>query len=516
MRRQVVNALLLTIVVLGLAIWIDFFPGSFQQLTGRNVEPRLGLDLRGGSQIFLKPRDGTATNDELEVAAGVIERRVNGLGVSEAVVQTSDNSIIVELPGVTNAAEASASLQGAGNLEFIDPKGQYLPDGTEVCTTATPRYPPKQQSALGDTSVSAPGVEGDGGRPITPTNGLSATTSLSSTPTLSSTAAISATTPVTETEKECTAADQYTTLARGTDLDTGQVSLTTDQRGLPAVSFKFNGDSANQIATFTAQNVGSYMSIVLDNRVISSPVINGALPGEGIITMGQGQRAEQDAAAKDLLVKLKYGALPITLVEDSNRTVSATLGDDSVKASLIAGIVGLIIVALFMLLFYRLPGLLADIALLIYTAIAFALYNLIPVTLTLPGIAGFILSIGLAVDANVLIFARIKEELHRGRSLDRAVEDGFRHAWPSIRDSNAATLITCFILYFMGSSFGVSIIQGFALTLALGILVSLFTAITVTRLLLRLTIDFGMNHPRWFDVQHSAVELSANATEESA
>ncbi len=182
----------------------------------------------------------------------------------------------------------------------------------------------------------------------------------------------------------------------------------------------------------------------------------------------------------------------------SSRSVSATLGQDSIYASLIAGIVGLSAVALFMLVYYRLPGLLADIALIIYALISFALYRFIPITLTLAGIAGFILSIGLAVDANVLIFARLKEELRRGRPLAVAVEQGFEHAWPSIRDSNASTLITSMILYWFGSNFGVSIIKGFALTLALGILVSLFTAIVITRTFLRLVVRSGRFNNPWF------------------
>ncbi|MBP8251356.1 MAG: protein translocase subunit SecD [Herpetosiphon sp.] len=484
-----------------LAVWIDFFPKSFQKITKRNVDTRYGLDLRGGAQIFLRPADANVENlkEKLQIAAGVIERRVNGLGVSEAVVQVvNDDSIVVELPDVKNPEEARQALQGAGNLEFIDPRGQFLADGMEVCTTITPRYPISQPVTSGET-----GIQG--------TNRISATNGISATNQLSPTNDLGTTNPVTQTEKPCT--DPFTTIAKGTDLDTGVIALSTDQAGRPAVFFKFNAgsESASQIATFTAQNIGKPMSIVVDNRVISSPQINGSLPGEGIITMGGNQsRATQESQAKVLLNQLKYGALPVTLVEDSNRTISATLGEDSIRASLIAGIIGLIVVMVFMVAYYRLPGLLADIALIIYTLIAFAVYKLIPVTLTLPGIAGFILSIGLAVDANVLIFARIKEELHRGRSLDRAIEDGFTHAWPSIRDSNASTLITSFILYVLGNSFGVSIIQGFALTLALGIIVSLFTAITVSRMLLRMTVDFGVSNPRWFGVnpEHDA-ELAA-------
>lgn len=497
MRRQVFNALLLTIVVVAFAVWIDLFPKSFQSVFKRDVSTRLGLDLQGGSQIFLKPRDGeTPTKEQMEVAAGVIERRVNGLGVSEAVVQLAgSNNIIVELPGIKNAAEASAALEGAGNLEFIDPRGEFLPDGTPVCTTETPRYPAEK--------ISSPTTIGPNGAAITSTNGLSSTAGLSGTNPLSPTSDLGATTPVTATERVCD--NPYPTIAKGADLNTSQVSLSADEAGRPAVRFVFGGASASQISSFTSQNIGRPMSIVVDNRVISSPQVNGALPGEGIITFGSNQpRSEQESEARVLLNQLKYGALPITLVQDSNRTISATLGNDSIRASQIAGALGLIVVMLFMLLFYRLPGLIADVALLVYTAIAFAIYKLVPVTLTLPGIAGFILSIGLAVDANVLIFARIKEELQRGRSLARAVEDGFEHAWPSIRDSNASTLITSFILYVLGNSFGVSIIQGFALTLALGIIVSLFTAITVSRMLLRLLIDLGVTSPRWFGVERNA------------
>jgi preprotein translocase subunit SecD len=234
------------------------------------------------------------------------------------------------------------------------------------------------------------------------------------------------------------------------------------------------------------------MCIVLDNRVQSCPVIQSALVnGSGEITTA----TQQDA--QNIYTQLKFGALPVSFDVESNRTVSATLGQDSVSVSIVAGTVGLVVVALFMILHYRLPGLLATLALLIYTAITFAFYRLIPITLTLAGIAGFILSIGVAVDANVLIFARLKEELRRGRSLRTAVEAGFAEAWPAIRDSNASTLITSVILYVFGSSFGVSIIKGFALTLGLGIIISLFTAITVTRTFLRLIVPLRLAQNPW-------------------
>jgi preprotein translocase subunit SecD len=213
--------------------------------------------------------------------------------------------------------------------------------------------------------------------------------------------------------------------------------------------------------------------------------------GSGIITTNN--TADRDR----IFNQLKFGALPVALQVETSRRVSATLGKDSVQASRIAGGVGLTMVALFMLFFYRLPGLLAVVALMIYIALSFAIYRFIPITLTLAGIAGFILSIGLAVDANVLIFARLKEELRRKRDLRTAVEDSFTEAWPAIRDSSVSTLITSMILYIFGNSFGVSIIKGFALTLGLGMTLSLFTAVVVTRTFLHLVLPLSFARNPW-------------------
>jgi preprotein translocase subunit SecD len=180
--------------------------------------------------------------------------------------------------------------------------------------------------------------------------------------------------------------------------------------------------------------------------------------------------------------------------------IGPSLGQDSLNKSITAGILAFIAIALLMAIYYRFPGILADIALIIYIAISFAIFKLIPVTLTLPGIAGFVLSIGMAVDANVLIFERLKEELRAGRVLNQAIDLGWKRAWLSIRDSNVSTLITCVILFWYGSAFGASIVKGFALTLALGVLVSMFTAVVVTRSFLHLALDqikFA-EHPKWF------------------
>jgi preprotein translocase subunit SecD len=190
-----------------------------------------------------------------------------------------------------------------------------------------------------------------------------------------------------------------------------------------------------------------------------------------------------------LAVQMRYGALPIPLQVVDVRTIGASLGQDSVDSSLRAGIIGMAMVLLFMLVIYRLPGLLASLALIFYITLNLTVYKLIPVTLTLPGIAGFLLSIGMAVDANILIFERMKEELRSGRSLRLAVEVGFSRAWPAIRDGNFSTLISCAVLYWFGNNFGASIVKGFAITLALGVLLSMFTAVFVTRTFMRLFLS---------------------------
>jgi preprotein translocase subunit SecD len=471
-RSREATFLVLILIVSALALWIDFAPDNLW--LGRDVRTRLGLDLQGGTQVLLKAQRAVTT-DEMQTALGVIDRRVNGLGVSEALVQRSGSDrIVVELPGVRNPEDAIRTLQGAGQLEFIDSQGQYLNVGTLVRTSINPNPTAPRPTAT-----------------PTPTS----TTSLTGTESLSSTQSLTATQDITSTQT--ITGPIYPSITNGRDLDTSQVQPTFGNRQTPgqnqfAVSFAFTGESATRLAEFSSQNVNKPMCIVLDNRVQSCPVIQSALVnGSGQITTSTRDEAQ------NIYTQLKFGALPVSFDVESNRTVSATLGQDSVDLSIVAGLVGLVVVALFMLLYYRLPGLLATIALLIYTAIVFAFYKLIPITLTLPGIAGFILSIGLAVDANVLIFARLKEELRRGRSLRTAVEAGFNEAWPAIRDSNASTLITSIILYFFGNSFGVSIIKGFALTLALGILISMFTAIVVTRTFLRLIVPLRLAQNPW-------------------
>ncbi len=469
MRNREAISLVLILIVAAMALWIDFAPGN--NWLGRDVNIRLGLDLQGGTQVLLKA-ESAADRDTMQVAKGVIERRVNGLGVSEAVVQLSGTDrIIVELPGVKDPAQAVETLRGTGRLEFVDTKGEFLQTGSVIRTTGNPN-----PSALLNAPTTIP-------QPTTPVDPNAAAPTVVPT-TVPDTRTIDPSIPI------------YENITDGIDLDTRSVQPRFGQgqtvSAQYAVSFAFTGQSASRLETFTSQNIQKPMCIVLDNVVFSCPVVQAALiGGSGEITTSTRADAER------IFNQLKYGALPIALQVESSRTVSATLGQNSVDASVRAGVIGVAVVALFMMFYYRLPGVLATLALALYAAISFAIYKLIPVTLTLPGIAGFILSVGIAVDANVLIFARLRDELRHGRSLRTAVEAGFAEAWPAIRDSSAATMITSVILFIFGNSFGVSLIIGFALTLGLGILLSLFTAVVVTRTLLRLIIPLSVAQNPW-------------------
>jgi preprotein translocase subunit SecD len=263
----------------------------------------------------------------------------------------------------------------------------------------------------------------------------------------------------------------------------------------PIVEFEFNDRGAQIFGDLTTRLAGSstQIAVLLDKETITAPVVKSPITGgrgyiEGNFTL---------ESARNLVIQLNAGALPVPVSIQKQQDVDATLGADSIRKSIVAGEIGLGIVMLFMLVHYRLPGLLADAALLIYALVTMAVFKLIPVTLTLAGIAAFILSIGMAVDANILIFERMREELRAGRTLNAAIEAGFSRAWTSIRDSNISTIITCLILYWFGSNFGASLVMGFALTLLVGVVISLFTAITVTRTFLRLVLRTGLARNAW-------------------
>ncbi len=461
---------LIFIIVLGLmAGWVAL-PGSNFDIAGfRAAHPvREGLDLQGGLQVVLqaKPVAGqTLDGETLEGTRQTLERRVNGLGVSEPLIQTrGSDQIIIELPGIENPQDAIQILQQTALLEIIDPQGQYLPQGTLVNTTLGPAEDATGSSAA--TPAASPAAAGS----ATPVAGIQSPSG-----------------PV------------YETIISGADLKDAYV--TTGATGMnQVVGFELQGDASSKFFQYTSSHLGQPMSIVIDKQVISSPSINGAISSQGII------EGVPPTEVENMVIQLKAGALGVPLEVVQSRTVGPTLGRDSLDKSIFAGVVGLAIVALFMILYYRLPGVVSVVALLIYTAITFAIFKVVPITLTLAGIAGFILSIGMAVDANVLIFSRTKEDLRNGKTLSQAVESGFTHAWPSIRDSNITTMITTFILYLFGSYTGTSIITGFALTLFIGVVVSMFTAITVTRTLLRVVVAAGLtNESWWFGARHAAV-----------
>lgn len=489
MAQRNIYLLAFIIFIALVALWVDMpdNPGIHIDFAGiridRDIKVHEGLDLQGGLQVVLQAKespDTPVTRDTMAAAQGVIENRVNALGVTEPLIQSQgSNRIIVELPGIKNPEEAIATLGRTGLLEFIDAGDTWLPEGTIVRTTLD--QPITQTAGLpapAPTVTAMPAVSPT--QVATPAAGLPA-----STPTVTGTATVTPTQETTPTVKV------YTTIMTGRHLKSAEVGF--DQLGKPNIHFTLKDDGPKIFADFTSKNVGRYLAIALDKRVISCPVIKSPITdGSGVI---EGNFTID--AARNLVVILKYGALPVPLEVIENRTVGPTLGQDSVQKSIVAGQVGLLLVILFMLLYYRLPGLLADVALGIYAAVVFALFKLIPVTLTLPGIAGFILSIGMAVDANILIFERMKEEMRAGKTLGAAIEAGFARAWTSIRDSNVSTLITCAILFWFGMYFGASIIKGFALTLSIGVLVSMFTAITVTRTFLRLIVNTEYAKNRW-------------------
>ena len=462
MYGRMARWLLVILIVLALDLWINWPGTSFLQIGtwSRDVRIRQGLDLQGGLQVLLEadvPDNVVVTTSDMQTVRTVIENRVNGLGVTEPIVQVSGTRrILVELPGFEKTEDAIALIKETGLLEFVNAGSTRLLEGAQVMTDA--------RAGLAQAE-----------------------------PTPSATAATEGLTPTTAPTPSETV---YHTVMTGAALDT--VGVGTDSLGSPSIDFKLTSEGSKVFGEYTTANIGTYLAIVLDGQVISSPVIKNA------ITDGQGQISGNFTieSANQLAVQLRYGALPVPLRVARTETVGPSLGQDSLRRSMIAGAIGLGTVVLFMLLYYRLPGFLADLALGLYALTSLSIYRLLPVTFTLPGMAGFILSVGMAVDANVLIFERLKEELRAGRSLQSAVEAGWSRAWPSIRDSNISTLITCAILIWFGGTFGASIVKGFAVTLAIGVLVSMFTAIIATRTLLHLVldrIDFSKRHG-WFGV----------------
>jgi preprotein translocase subunit SecD len=430
------------------------------------VPLQLGLDLRGGSQLTIQINPSetikTITDRELEAVQKVVENRINGLGVSEPVVQSvGQNQILVQLPGVDDPGQAERVLGGTAQLEFREQRS-----GTEGQLRA-------ENVVLRDLQLQQLKLRSSGDQ-----------------------AAIDANLAAIKRSSEAIGQLFDKTGIVGKNLVDAYPENVTP--GSWSVGIRFDKEGGDKFAELTKRLAGTGRSIgiFLDNVLISAPIVGVEHAQTGIQGGGATITGNFDAkAATELAIQIKGGSLPVPIEIVENRTVGATLGRDSIQRSIYAGLAGLALVLVFMMVYYRLPGVVASISLVIYALLTLAVFNLLGVTLTLPGIAGFILSIGMAVDANVLIFERTREELRSGKTLYRSVESGFYRAFSSILDSNVTTLIACGALFWLGAG----LVRGFALTLALGVLVSMFTALTCSRTLLMYVLTIpSLRKPSWF------------------
>jgi len=423
--------LIFILILLGLALWTILPTNSIR--FGR-AGFQLGLDLKGGTHLVyeadLSNKDPSQTDAEvMQAVKQTIERRANAYGVTEPLIQLQGtNRIVVELPGVKDVDTAINIIGAVALLEI--------------------------KEEVRDAS----------GNPVLDSNGN-----------------------VQWVTAKATGSDGVTQEElTGKYLKPNAQVVLDSTTNKPEVAFEWNSEGAVLFKEITTRNLNKPIAIFLDNTLINTATVNDVIADKGVI---QGLSLKD---AQNLAIQLNSGSLdaPLTIIQRTD--VDATLGADSLNKSLLAGVIGTALVILFMVYYYRLPGIIAAGALLIYGALVLAVYKLIPITLTLPGIAGFIISVGMALDANVLIFERLKEELRAGRTLHKAVDEGFRRAWPSIRDSNISTFITCAILYWFGSTFGAFMVKGFALTLFLGVAISMFSAVVITRTFISLLIGSGM------------------------
>jgi preprotein translocase subunit SecD len=386
---------------------------------------RLGLDLQGGTQLIYEV-DMTDIKKEdrdsaFESAREIIDKRINFFGVTEPTIQSlklpDEYRIIIELPGATDLASALDLIGKTAQLTFWE--GGEIKSGEVIATPPAGMYPFGLSELYNNKPVK--------------------------------------------------------TELTGKDLKKASV-IFGSQDGTPQVQIDFTPEGSKYFADITTRNVGRQVAIVLDQLPVSAPVVQQPILNGNAVISGN----FTTDTAKNLAIQLNAGALPAPLEIVGQKTVPASLGIESLKKSMLGGILGFLSVIIFMVFLYRKEGILASVALVVYIILTLFIFKAIPVTLTLAGIAGFILSIGMAVDANILIFERMHEELRAGKSRSIAVKLGFARAWSSIRDSNVSSLITCAILF----QFGSGSIRGFALTLAIGILVSMFSAIVVTKNLL--------------------------------
>ena len=448
MRRQ--NSYIALILVLVIA--------SITVLS--RIPIRLGLDLRGGSQltIQLQTSEEVPTIDErvMEGVLKIVENRVNALGVSESVVQSlGQDQILVQLPGVNDPEQAERVLGGTAQLDFRE---QLQSTEQQLAIEYQVQRQLLVEQELLKNSEDQEAIEKNL-ESIEKTNQA-----------------------IAQLFKEA--------IIKGQDLRDALAEPEAPGSNNWNVALRFTSEGGQKFAELTKNLAGTGRSIgiFLDDKLLSAPTVSvefaetGITGGSAVI---QGTFTPQQA--NDLAVQLRGGALPVSVEIVENRTVGATLGRDSIQRSVYAGIGGLILVLIFMVLYYRLPGVIADVALVIYALFTIASFSILGVTLTLPGIAGFILSIGMAVDANVLIFERTREELRAGKTLYRSVESGFYRAFSSILDGNVTTLIACVALFWLGTG----LVKGFALTLGIGVAISMFTALTCSRTLMFWTIGFS-------------------------
>ena len=445
MRRRSIYLLIFVLVLLGLALW-SIVPINTKLLGPDGL--RLGLDLKGGSQLLyeanLSMKDPDVTADEAMASViAKIQRRVDQYGAAEPVIQKlGTERILVQLPGVEDIGEAINLIGKTALLDFREQEFDAL---------GNPVLDDEGNWVFEDEPATAEGRDGQ--------------------------------------ERALT----------GSYLKRASIDFDTIKGAVVVIEWDSEGE--HLFEKITERNLNKPLAIFLDDEMISAPIVHNIITAgtRGII---EGQFTMSDA--ERLAIQLNSGALDLPLTIIDQRDVDASLGADSIRQSMIAAVIGIILLFLFVLLYYRLPGLMACFALGIYGVLLLAIFNLFSshITLTLPGIAAAILSLGMAVDANILIFERIKEELRRGRSLGAAIETGFSRAWTAIRDSNITTFIVCFILFWLGGTFGAFMVRGFALTLFIGVALSMFTAIIITRTFLRLIVNSRLvTNPAAFGVK---------------
>lgn len=414
-------------LVIGIALMV---------LVANKVPINLGLDLQGGMLLVLEAQDTeqVKVNDDAVLGAlAIIQSRIDGLGVSEPVIQRKgQRQIVVELPGISDPERAENLIGDTALLEFVE--AEFAPMDAETLSTEEIKIIAGEGMRLARMNI-----KDNAGNIVQETPIFLGKTQLT-----------------------------------GNDLSFAGPSV--DQFGKPMINIEFTPEGTKKFANVTRMNVGKPLAILLDGVVLSAPRINGPIPGGKAQISGSFSIKE----VQDMVIKLKAGSLPVPVKIIEKKEIGPSLGKTSIDQSIKAGIIGFVLVAIFMLLFYKFLGFISILSLIFYFFLSMTAFRLLHVTLTLPGLAGIVLSLGMAVDANVLIFERYKEELRNGKTLKNALEAGFQRAMITIMDSNITTLITAGVLFWLGTG----TIKGFAVTLSVGIVISLFTAISLTKFFL--------------------------------